>query len=61
MDELAKLAKVALEMDAGAIKRIIRKTDGTILQIVCLYTQSDDLPQFLEDLEELEERYGYGT
>ncbi len=56
-----KMVRLGKETDAGSVKMIIRKKDdGTPLFIACAYYQSDDLAFFLDDLEHLEEKYGYG-
>jgi len=57
LDEMVKLGK---EMDAGSLKSISRKGDGTPLLAICIYYESDELDAFLKDLEKLEEKYGYG-
>lgn len=60
--DIDALVKVGKEMDAGAVKSIVRKTDGTILRIVCVYFESDGLDdEFLVALEQLEEEFGFGV
>jgi hypothetical protein len=60
--DIDALIKVGKETDAGAVKSIARKTDGTILRIVCVYFESDDLnEEFLIALEQLEAEFGFGT
>ena len=60
METLIALGK---EMNAGAVKSVARRPDGTILRIICVYFETEDpkdLAFFLDDLEYLESEYGMG-
>ena len=58
--DIDALIKAGKEMNAGAVKAIARKKDGTPIRIVCVYFESDELEEFLVALEMLEEEFGLG-
>ena len=65
MDELDAMKKMMRDMNAGAATKVSRVRGGTVVEIVCVYVQDEhdtgtNLAEFLEELEELEDKYGYG-
>ena len=60
-NSVASLIKVMQETDAGSGRMVTTKKDKNPCLAICVYFESDELADFLEDLDKLEEKYGLGV
>ena len=58
--QIDALIKIGLETNAGSVRQVISKKDGTPLRAICVYLEEDGLESFLNDLDALEKKHGYG-
>ena len=59
--DIDALIKIGLETNAGSVRQVIKRKDGTPLRAVCVYLEEEGLEAFLRDLDTLEEKHGLGV
>ena len=60
MSDFDTMMDMAKDANAGMVKAVYRKKDGTPILAQIAYFECPDLEAFLEDLEKLEEKHGFG-
>jgi len=51
--DIEAMIKLGKETNAGAVKSIAKKKDGTPIRVICVYFECDEL-------DDLEEKHGFG-
>ena len=59
--EIDALIKIGIETNAGAVRQVIKRKDGTHLRAICVYLDEEGLEDFLRDLDALEEKHVMGA